>query len=768
MKKITLIKALLLFQFSFLVLFIQNANWLADDWICWSASWVTLTEEPTGSTELCDEWGAWIVAWDWPWTRTCWDGWGSVDCMANKEMGADAPTESGDLLESWSLCPVSIAQYEDLYVKTAIYNTFYETLRSKTEDEFIWTNWSDDWLFEAWWMLEKNSSIKKIKYNDILDTLNISWNISTGSLSDETIAFNLAAKEYSNYIWKTPEADFLTHFSYNEKFNSNWFQWFLLSRMKAQVVSLIDVLQWTFAFVPIDMSAEDDWIIEGLKRDLWSLVFQPYLDFLEEERKDMIGYGIWHCYKTSAELYTYWINCDLRETCSPADYSDDSWTPASCTWNNWANELRKIIKTQARIIQLESLIENSGTGVTVDLDGLSENDALWGSLNEFISDYFNNLDDDFADVDRISEWDFERLCWDKDASQCSWDFYSVFVKHYMADAWKGYSNPLWWVVKPLSITLLNTEDILQEINIEDVLDSLFDAYWDLVILHKFNELFFDQFQRQYVTVDDSWSLIFPDWFVDILSQWISCDWEMTEAWIWSSLWTIWGNANNDMNEVTNEDFLTWIPWISEAISRDWVTSMWQVDSLFEDYEWEQVKLKFEPIQIQIDAWDDDCFAWWTNILTKWWSKMIKNLKKWDIVSCYDEKSWKNEECEVLKLIEKKVNSYYIINNNLTATSHPMYIKKASWKTWWWAIDQKNRWFWYKNIVDLIGIEVWDSFLNSEWEWIKVDSFEPKNENLDVYNLKLSNNNNFYAEWFLAHWSYRVYLDVIVDKVLNYF
>ncbi|MBN2015748.1 hypothetical protein JW766_02855 [Candidatus Dojkabacteria bacterium] len=131
-------------------------------------------------------------------------------------------------------------------------------------------------------------------------------------------------------------------------------------------------------------------------------------------------------------------------------------------------------------------------------------------------------------------------------------------------------------------------------------------------------------------------------------------------------------------------------------------------------------------------------------------KNIEDMNEGDEILTYNDDIGKNVAGEVLQVKTFSRNGYYVVNDNLlkVSDSHPIYARKWYGRETWAAINK------FQGIVDsglteLSSLEVGDSILNQEGEWIQITSLEYFAGGLETYTL-VSDNGTFYAEGFLVH------------------
>ncbi len=125
-----------------------------------------------------------------------------------------------------------------------------------------------------------------------------------------------------------------------------------------------------------------------------------------------------------------------------------------------------------------------------------------------------------------------------------------------------------------------------------------------------------------------------------------------------------------------------------------------------------------------------CFLPDTLIKTNGGEKMIKDVREGDVVMSYNEKDNKYEYSKVTKTFKHNTSSYLVINDKLKVTSnHPMHIN-SEWK----EIGKAK-----------IGDKI--KTLNEDEA---IFSIKQVYDNVEVYNLEVENNHNYFAEDFLAH------------------
>ncbi len=125
-----------------------------------------------------------------------------------------------------------------------------------------------------------------------------------------------------------------------------------------------------------------------------------------------------------------------------------------------------------------------------------------------------------------------------------------------------------------------------------------------------------------------------------------------------------------------------------------------------------------------------CFAKDTKISTPTRKVNIQDIQIGDEVISYNEKTKQIENSKVVQVFKHQVSSYLIINNKLKVTKeHPMLINEK-----WKEIGSAN-------IDDKIKT------INNE-EIIK--SIEEIKDSVEVFNLEVENNHNYFAENFLVH------------------
>ena len=128
--------------------------------------------------------------------------------------------------------------------------------------------------------------------------------------------------------------------------------------------------------------------------------------------------------------------------------------------------------------------------------------------------------------------------------------------------------------------------------------------------------------------------------------------------------------------------------------------------------------------------NDTCFLSGTLILTLESDIEIQNVKVGDIILSYNEETGVLEPSKVVQTFVHTTDTYLIINNNLKVTpNHHMYINGN-----WQPIGNAKK---GDKIKTALGEEI-------------IYSIKSINENVQVYNLEVKTNNNYYAQGYLAH------------------
>ncbi len=126
-----------------------------------------------------------------------------------------------------------------------------------------------------------------------------------------------------------------------------------------------------------------------------------------------------------------------------------------------------------------------------------------------------------------------------------------------------------------------------------------------------------------------------------------------------------------------------------------------------------------------------CFLPDTMISTENGKAMIKDIKEGDVVVSYNEVSNKMESNKVTKVFKHQTESYLIINGKLKVTpNHPIFVNNQ-----WQEIGSAN-----------IGDNI--RTLNNGEETIF--SIKQIKNSVEVFNLQVENNHNYFAEDFLVH------------------
>jgi cysteine-rich repeat protein len=125
-----------------------------------------------------------------------------------------------------------------------------------------------------------------------------------------------------------------------------------------------------------------------------------------------------------------------------------------------------------------------------------------------------------------------------------------------------------------------------------------------------------------------------------------------------------------------------------------------------------------------------CFLAETRIETASGEKNIEDVEVGDIVLSYNEKSDKTEEGKVSEVFEHNVTDYLVINGNLRVTpNHPMYVN-GEW-------------------IEIGEAVVGDTLKTSNGK-MEIKTIELIEEKVEVYNLEVEENHNYFAEGYLAH------------------
>ena len=127
-----------------------------------------------------------------------------------------------------------------------------------------------------------------------------------------------------------------------------------------------------------------------------------------------------------------------------------------------------------------------------------------------------------------------------------------------------------------------------------------------------------------------------------------------------------------------------------------------------------------------------CFTKGTKVKTPLGYATIESLKKGDLVKSYDTKVEAKVDSEVTEtFLHENHDGYLVINGNIKTTSNHPFYSNGDW-------------------VDAGELSVGDKILHVDGLEHTVESIENYDDTIDVYNIEVDGNHNYYAENYLVH------------------
>ena len=127
-----------------------------------------------------------------------------------------------------------------------------------------------------------------------------------------------------------------------------------------------------------------------------------------------------------------------------------------------------------------------------------------------------------------------------------------------------------------------------------------------------------------------------------------------------------------------------------------------------------------------------CFTKGTKVKTPLGYATIESLKKGDLVKSYDTKVEAKVDSEVNEtFLHKNHDGYLVINGNIKTTSNHPFYSNGDW-------------------VDAGELSVGDKILHVDGLEHTIESIENYDDTIDVYNIEVDGNHNYYAENYLVH------------------
>ena len=127
-----------------------------------------------------------------------------------------------------------------------------------------------------------------------------------------------------------------------------------------------------------------------------------------------------------------------------------------------------------------------------------------------------------------------------------------------------------------------------------------------------------------------------------------------------------------------------------------------------------------------------CFTKWTKVKTPLGYATIESLKKGDLVKSYDTKVEAKVDSEVTEtFLHENHDGYLVINGNIKTTSNHPFYSNGDW-------------------VDAGELSVGDKILHVDGLEHTIESIENYDDTIDVYNIEVDGNHNYYAENYLVH------------------
>ena len=127
-----------------------------------------------------------------------------------------------------------------------------------------------------------------------------------------------------------------------------------------------------------------------------------------------------------------------------------------------------------------------------------------------------------------------------------------------------------------------------------------------------------------------------------------------------------------------------------------------------------------------------CFTKGTKVKTPLGYATIESLKKGDLVKSYDTKVEAKVDSEVTEtFLHENHDGYLVINENIKTTSNHPFYSNGDW-------------------VDAGELSVGDKILHVDGLEHTIESIENYDDTIDVYNIEVDGNHNYYAENYLVH------------------
>jgi hypothetical protein len=127
-----------------------------------------------------------------------------------------------------------------------------------------------------------------------------------------------------------------------------------------------------------------------------------------------------------------------------------------------------------------------------------------------------------------------------------------------------------------------------------------------------------------------------------------------------------------------------------------------------------------------------CFTKGTKVKTPLGYATIESLKKGDLVKSYDTKVEAKVDSEVTEtFLHENHDGYLVINGNIKTTSNHPFYSNGDW-------------------VDAGELSVGDKILHVDGLEHTVESIKNYDDTIDVYNIEVDGNHNYYAENYLVH------------------
>ena len=127
-----------------------------------------------------------------------------------------------------------------------------------------------------------------------------------------------------------------------------------------------------------------------------------------------------------------------------------------------------------------------------------------------------------------------------------------------------------------------------------------------------------------------------------------------------------------------------------------------------------------------------CFTKGTKVKTPLGYATIESLKKGDLVKSYDTKVEAKVDSEVTEtFLHENHDGYLFINENIKTTSNHPFYSNGDW-------------------VDAGELSVGDKILHVDGLEHTIESIENYDDTIDVYNIEVDGNHNYYAENYLVH------------------